>query len=354
MNMRKHATKDGITRYIEIISCCIVLLFLYGCKSPGDELFFSPENFRVWPEPPEQPRIRYLGDLSTQKDLEKPKAFDLAELIFGAKKVGVLISPYAVTISSDYKLYATDTSAGTVHIFDLRKRQYKQFDKINSKEKLQKPVGIAIADNWVYIVDSVLHKVCVFNNKEKCLFSFGEDQLKRPSGIAYQSDTKEVYITDTASHKIMVFTNTGRFVREIGSRGINAGQFNFPTQLWIDANGKIYVSDTLNYRVQVLSEQGTPRLIFGQQGDRPGDFAHPCGIASDSYDNIYVLDRQFENIQIFNSRGQVLMAFGHEGTQPGQFWLPSGICIDDHNRIYVADSFNKRIQIFQLLEQKDQ
>ena len=353
MHVCKNISKDSINVYKKGISCCILLVLMYGCSGSKNELSFTPEQVLVWPELPEKPRIRYLAEISTENDLKKAKFFDLGELIFGKKEVGVLIAPYAIAISRDYKLFVTDTSTGTVHIFDLLKRQYRQFGKISSKERLQTPVGIALADNWVYIVDSMLHKVCVFDTKGKYLFSFGDNRLKRPSGIASQKDSKQVFVTDTAAHTIMVFTSGGKFIKEIGSRGITSGTFNFPTQLWIDRNGKIYVSDTLNYRVQVFSDNWNPQIIFGRQGDRPGNFAHPCGIATDSYGNIYVSDRQFENIQIFNSQGQILMTFGHEGTQPGQFWLPSGICIDDHNRIYVADSFNKRIQIFQLLEQKD-
>lgn len=344
--------RNNISLYKKSISCCVLLLLLYGCSSSRNELFFTPDNYLVWPEPPEKPRIRYMGTISTENDLKKKNSFnfDLGELFFGKKKVGVLISPYAVAIDHDYKLYITDTSAGIVHIFDLPRRQYKQFGKISKKENLQKPVGIDVINNWVYVVDSVMHKVFIFDNKGKYLFSFGDDVLIRPSGITHSRDDKEVFIVDTGGHAIIEFTSGGKFIKKIGSRGIDPGLFNFPTQICLDNNGKIYVSDTLNYRVQVFSNQWIPQIIFGQQGDRPGNFAHPCGIATDSFDNIYVLDRQFENIQIFNSQGQILMAFGQEGTNPGQFWLPSGICIDDHNRIYVADSFNKRVQIFQLLE----
>ena len=354
MNVYKKIFKDNFNLYLKSISCCILLALLNGCGGSQKELSFAPEQVLIWPEAPEKPRIRYLAELSTENDLKKPNVFDLGELIFGKKEVGVLIAPYAIAITRDYKLFVTDTSTGTVHIFDLVKRQYRQFGKISSKERLQTPVGIAVADNWVYVADSMLRKVCVFDIKGKYLFSFGDNQLKRPSGIAYQKGSKEVFVTDTAAHTIMVFTNGGKFIKEIGSRGTGVGQFNFPTQLWIDKNRKIYVSDTLNYRVQVFSDEWNPQMVFGRQGDRPGNFAHPCGITTDSFGNIYVSDRQFENVQIFNSQGQILMAFGHEGTRSGQFWLPSGICIDDHNRIFVADTFNKRIQIFQLLEQEDQ
>ena len=353
MDIRKNTYKHFFSLNKKSIAGCILILFLFGCSSSQNELFFNPENFLVWPQPPEKPRIRYLGTISTENDLKKKHSFnfDLGELFFGRKEIGVLISPYAIAIDQDYKLYVTDTSAGIVHIFNLPKREYSQFGKISKKESLQKPVGITVIGNWVYVVDSMLHKVFIFDNKGKYLFSFGDDKLIRPSGITHSKDKKEVFVADTAGHTIIAFTSGGKFITKIGSRGIEPGLFNFPTQLCSDNNGRIYVSDTLNYRIQVFSNQWVPQIIFGKQGDRPGNFAHPCGIATDSYDNIYVADRQFENIQIFNSQGQILMAFGHEGTQPGQFWLPSGICTDDHNRIYVADSFNKRIQVFQLLEQ---
>jgi DNA-binding beta-propeller fold protein YncE len=139
MYMFKNISKNSS----KVILCCILLLPLYGCNGPGNELFF------------------------------------------GKKKIGVLISPYATAIAHDYKLYVTDTSEGTVHIFDLRKRQYRHFGEIDNNKRLQKPVGITVSGNWIYVVDSMLHKVCIFNTAGKFLFSFGDDRLKRPSGIVW-------------------------------------------------------------------------------------------------------------------------------------------------------------------------
>jgi DNA-binding beta-propeller fold protein YncE len=355
MTMKKETHK----RFVIFVKMCIsgIVLFLSfcGCSGPRSELFFPSDKLLVWPEPPEQPRIRYVGSISTQADVQKQASWtqDLSELIFGRKKIGVLVAPYAVAVDLDDRLYVTDTSVGVVHIFDLKKRQYVQFTEMDNHEKLLKPVGLAIVDRWIYVVDSMLHKVCVFDKKGKYLFSFGGERLTRPSGIAYRQDEKALYITDTARHVINIFTSGGKFIRQVGSRGTSPGMFNFPTHLWTDKNGNLYVSDTLNYRIQMFANEHGSLRMFGQQGDRPGNFAHPCGIATDSYGNIYVTDRQFENVQIFNTQGQILMAFGREGTQAGQFWLPSGICIDRRNRIYVADSFNKRIQIFELVEQAE-
>jgi DNA-binding beta-propeller fold protein YncE len=323
-----------------------------GCQSPQAELLSRTATPLVWPKPPEKPRIRYLGAISTEADLKRhvPWTEGLGNLLFGRKKIGVLVSPYAVAVDQAGRLFVTDTAAAVVHVFDLRMRRYKQFADLAGQEKLRKPVGLALAGNRIYVVDSVLRKVCVFDRDGRFIFSFGSDRLGRPSGIACRQDNGTVYVADTARHTIDVFTRDGKFVRQIGSRGVMPGTFNFPTHLWLDARGNLYVSDTLNYRIQVFSPDGNFLMTFGRQGDRPGNFAHPCGVATDTFGNIYVTDRQFENVQIFDAQGHVLMAFGEEGTQPGQFWLPAGIFIDSRNRIYVADSFNKRVQVFELLE----
>ncbi len=323
-----------------------------GCQSRRAELPFRSGTPLVWPEPPEAPRIRYLGALSTEADLKREVSLveGLGDLLFGKKKIGVLVAPYAVAVDQSGRLFVTDAAGAAVHVFGLNTRQYKQFADLTDGEKLRKPVGLALVDNRIYVVDSALRKVCVFDRNGQFIFSFGSERLTRPSGIAYRMDDETVYVVDTARHAIDVFTKSGKFIRQIGARGLAPGMFNFPTHLWLDGRGNLYVSDTLNYRVQVFTRDGRFLTTFGRQGDRPGNFAHPCGVASDTLGNIYVTDRQFENVQIFDPQGHILMAFGEEGTQPGQFWLPAGIFIDDRNRIYVADSFNKRIQIFQLLE----
>ena len=329
-----------------LLSCC------HGCGSNPDELSLRPDVQLAWPAPPEKPRIIYLGVISTEADLKAEVSWTqgLGELLFGKSKIGVLVAPSAVAIDQDDRLFVTDSAGAAVHIFDLNKRTYKQFADLAGREKLLKPVGLTIVGNRIYVVDSILRKVCVFDKKGKFIFSFGREHFTRPSGIAYSQEDEIVYVADTADHTIEVFTRGGKFIEQIGSRGLGAGSFNFPTHLWVDKSDRLYVSDTLNYRIQVFSREHRFLQMFGSQGDRPGNFAHPCGVATDGFGNIYITDKQFENVQVFDQQGRILLAFGQEGTQAGQFWLPAGIFIDRRNRIYVADSFNKRIQVFELVE----
>jgi len=330
-----------------------LVVLVSGCGPQGGNFVATTDIHKVWPEPPEQPRIMYLGQILTETDLEKAKSWTqgLGELVFGKGKVGVMVCPYAVAVDETGMMFVADSGGAVIHMFDLRTRNYNQFASLGDGRALQKPVGLAVFGERLYIVDSGLGEVCVFRRDGKFLFTFGAGQLERPSGIAVSDVGGIVYVSDAARHVVWRFSPDGTLLGQMGTRGLGAGQFNFPTHLCVDRTGRLYVSDTLNYRVQIFEPNGTFVRMFGQQGDRPGNFAHPCAIATDSRGNIYVTDRQFENIQIFNPQGQILMAFGQEGTGPGEFWLPGGIFIDHRNKIYVADSFNKRIQIFDLLQE---
>jgi DNA-binding beta-propeller fold protein YncE len=352
LTSKSHPDRWLVVAIRQIALCLTVMMLCCSCGSGRGKLFEQLNQPVFWPAPPEQPRIKYLGQLSTEEDLKREVSSmaALGRFIFGRENIGVLTSPRGLALDNQERLFVADSSGAVVHMMNLATRKYRQFSKLAGEEKLLSPIDLTVVDNDIYVSDSVLKKICVFNQKGEYKFSFGSGILQRPSGIVYSYTQKQLYVVDTKRHVVDVFDKQGHHLNEFGSRGTGRGQFNFPTYLWIDKEGKLYVSDTLNYRIQVLTPDGKVLMVLGRHGNRPGYFAHPCGVATDSFGNIYVSDKQFENIQVFNSRGQILMAFGSEGHGPGQFWLPTGIFIDDNNRIFVADSFNKRIQVFQLLE----
>ncbi|MHC5172690.1 MAG: 6-bladed beta-propeller [Planctomycetota bacterium] len=345
-----HGFNHNITAIGSAALAMILCVALGGCSRPAGTIFTPLTEPLLWPQPPETPRIAYVGMISTEDDLKPAVSWSqgLKELFFGKEEIGVLISPTAV-IGDSEKIYVTD-SAGSVHIFDLESRQYTQVTLVGTEETLIMPVAATFMNQNICITDSVLKKVFVFDKRGNYEFSLGRDILQRPTGVVFNSLFNKLYVADTAKHNVKVFDSAGNQVSEFGSRGVEPGQFNFPTHLCTDEEGNVYVSDTLNYRVQVFSHKGTFLRTFGIHGDRPGNFAHPAGIATDSRGHVYVVDKQYENIQIFDAEGNILMAIGVEGHGPGQFWLPAGIFIGTDDRVYVADTFNKRIQVFEFLK----
>ena len=115
----------------------------------------------------------------------------------------------------------------------------------------------------------------------------------------------------------------GSTVRTIGKRGGEPGEFNFPTNLFVDTQGRLYVADTLNFRIQIFDPDGKLLSAFGTLGDTPGSLNRPKGVGVDSEGHIYVADTSFNNFQIFDQNGQLLLFVGAVG-QRARRVLPAG------------------------------
>ncbi len=318
-----------------------------GCSGAKDTS--KEEKELIWPLPPEQPRIKYLRSLSDRKSIEGSES-KILESLLGEEKSDALQKPYGV-VAADDKVYVTESTGGRVFVFDLKNSKLS-FIGSSSFGSVTMPIGIA-ADSAgnVYITDVMQKAVLVFNPLGKMILSFGSDAgLENPAGIAINNLLKRIYVVDSKAHKVKVYSLDGKFLFDFGKRGIEDGEFNFPTNIAIDREGKIYIVDTINARVEVFDADGKFLWKFGSLGDSFGQFTRPKGIAVDSHGNIYVVDAAFNNFQIFNNEGKLLMHVGSFGTEAGNFWLPTGISVDNQDRIYVVDATNKRVQVFQLIK----
>ena len=180
------------------------------------------------------------------------------------------------------------------------------------------------------------------------LFRSKDGEFDSLAGIAIDRARNLLYVVDSSRHQILCYSTTnGERVRSIGRRGSGDGELNFPTNVFVDRQGRVYVADTLNFRVQVFDATGAFVRTFGVLGDGPGTFNRPKGVAVDSEGHIYVADAAFDNFQIFDAEGQLLLYVGRGGFDAGQFMLPAGLYIDDRDRIFVADQGNSRVQVFQ-------
>ncbi len=185
--------------------------------------------------------------------------------------------------------------------------------------------------------------------------AIGHDgELASPSGLAVDRVNKRLYVADAARHHILSYSTVdGTPVRTIGKRGSEPGEFNFPTNLAVDAGGRLYVTDTLNFRIQIFDADGEFVTTFGTLGDAPGCLNRPKGIGVDSEGHIYVIDASFNNFQIFDERDSCCCLSARADASPGEFFLPAGLYIDERDRIYVADQGNSRVQVFQYVRAGD-
>lgn len=327
-----------------------------GCQFPGSNPPTSREQAEinlVWPPPPLQPRIRFVRTIARPADLGiKPSFFGrLLEIIVG-KEESWLIRPTGVAANGQ-TIFIADAGAQALWIFNPQTGRFQKIQKSDA-ENLASPVAVAPGiGNRVYLADSYLSKVFIWDSDGKLLSTISDSNFHRPAGLAYDGARNRLYVADSAAHRIWIFAGDGKPLGEIGRRGDGDGEFNFPTHVALDKHGNLYVADSLNFRLQMFDSEGRFTGKFGRHGDSSGNFASPKGVAVDSEDHIYVVDALFDAVQIFDRAGQYLLTFGERGTGPGQFWLPNGIFIDGQDRIYVADSYNQRIQIFQYLKENE-
>jgi DNA-binding beta-propeller fold protein YncE len=296
-------------------------------------------------------------DSSAIKEFSAPRSFwgKLFEWVAGPSARPFFGRPYDLTEDTQGRLLVTDPALRLVHILDFERRRY---DALTGSKRVPfiSPIGIAVdtSDN-IYVADSARACIYVFDKKGKFLRYLGRDRddmnLKRPTGLAVDSEHGLLYIADTLRHQVLVFTLEGDPVKIIGHRGAGQGEFNFPAALTF-AKGSLYVVDTMNFRIQVFTREGNFLDSYGQLSEQEHRFNRPKGIAVDTEGKVYVVDALLENVQVFDPKGRILLYFGSSGRMEGQFQLPSGIHVTSRDQIYITDSYNQRVQVFHARHRK--
>jgi DNA-binding beta-propeller fold protein YncE len=337
-----YATLSLKMKYVVLF---LLIGFITGCAATPDRKAID----LVWPLPPDPPRIKFVDIIMSSLDLGKKRS--VTELLFGAEKPMTFTKPYGVAVGRDGKIYVTDV--GRVIVLDRENRDYSLLGVDPGTGQLRVPIGIASTNDGRIIVSDVgAARVYVYFDGRVIAVLGKTGEFESPSGVAIDEKNGILYVVDSKKHQVKSYTlNDYKPLGAIGKRGTQDGEFNYPTNIAVDDEGKLYVVDTGNFRVQVFDALGNLVKTIGQIGDTPGSLARPKGIAIDSEGHIYVVDAAFQNFQIFNQEGQLLLFVGSAGTEPGKFLLPAGIAIDGEDRIYVVDQYPGGIQIFQYLSE---
>jgi len=340
-----------------------LLLLIAGCGETKYLLKYEvpAEKAQVWPKLPDKPRFRYVGELTGEQNLKEvegsrsigTRIVDFLKWVVGLGSFGrkpvVLQRPQSGVVDNQGRILVTDVSRHAVFVFDPVGGSLKLWERATGDYNFVTPVGITLGkENTILVADAELGAVFQLDDKGNPVRSFGENDLKRPTGIARDPVSGQIFVADTKGHDIKIFNDDGSMVGTIGKRGVNPGEFNGPTYLNFSKN-KLYVTDTLNARVQILTRTGDFLSEFGRRGNYVGDMVRPKGVAAASDGTIYVIESLNDYLLVYSAEGQFLMPLGGTGSGVGQFYLPSGVWTDSKDRVYIADMFNGRIVILQYL-----
>ena len=358
------------------------------------------EQELTWPLPPEAPRVRYVGWVSTEADIGKSEGFlsRMRNRLAGTQgSVLGVQRPHDVHVDSGTRFFVSDGARGKVVLLN-KETQAATVIGNGGAGNLRKPMGLGgDGQGTVYVADASGSRVVAFDRDGNFLRAYGgELVLLNPVDVAVDVERDLLYVVDSYLHQVVAFSIAsgevigfiGKDVDElaekrrtlaeagttgahggaagaaddestshagtqagdlVGNRGGEAGEFRYPGFVAVAPDGTLYVTDQMNFRVQAFSPDGAFLRSIGQIGRTPGSFSRPKGIAVDTQGHLYVADALFNNIQVFDEQGQLLLVFGKVGSGEGEMYLPLGLHADGEDVIYVADRFNNRIQMFQFL-----
>src|SRR6187431_2745457 len=174
-----------------------------------------------------------------------------------------------------------------------------------------------------------------------------QGQFTNPHSLAVDN-IGNIYVGDTGNKRIQKFSPNGTFILSCGSVGSNDGQFSGLHDLAVDPEGKfVYSVELKNHRVQKFDSSGSFITKWGYNGAGGRDLMRaPHQIAVNSVGNVYLTDPNGNQILKYYDNGTFIGTIGSAGTDPGKFNGPHGIAIDAKDNFYVTDMKNYRIQVF--------
>lgn len=206
------------------------------------------------------------------------------------------------------------------------------------------PTDIAIANNRLYVLDGMNHRVVVFDLDGRYLLQFGRSELKRPIGLCTDRGGR-VYVANADTASVNIYSAEGEFLRGFTVTPIKGEEKPDITDCAVSEKGEIFLVDNDNHHVQVYSQEGRRLRWWGSFGENDKEFRYPATIGIDERGIVYVVDVINNKVKGFKPSGDLYLWIGGWGITPGKLFRPKGVLVSA-NRVFVSDSYTGVIQVF--------
>jgi DNA-binding beta-propeller fold protein YncE len=289
----------------------------------------------------------YFGDVDLGATVDKHSATGAFLLQFGNPGTGAnrFIYPSRVAVAPDRTVYVADARDNTVSAHSPQGVELRSV----SNSQTPNPRGIAVDATRVYVSDSSLQRVQVFDRNLNFVTSFGAGRLGGDlRGLALDPRNGWIYVVDAATARIYKFTTGGQFLTSFGSEGTGNGQFSGGGRdVTVDGDGNVWVGDMPNFRAQKFSPTGQFLLaVPGPPVPPPdGGFNEPRAVAVDASGNVFVSDTHNWRIEKFDAAGQFTLEWGSRGGGAYKYNYAKGLAVDRASgAVYVCDTDNGRVK----------
>jgi DNA-binding beta-propeller fold protein YncE len=224
------------------------------------------------------------------------------------------------------------------------------------------PWDVALdADGFIYVADTWNHRIQKFTPQGEFVqmwATFGGTEtmygLWGPRSIVIDGNNR-LYVTDTGNKRIVVYDTDGIALGEFGGVGFDAGQFDEPVGLAVNADGLLYVADTWNRRVQSLFfnpefQLATPVNMWDVYGWYGQSLENKPYIAVGPEGNVFITDPEGYRVIQFDADGNYIQNWGTYSSGIDGFGLPGGVAVDADGGVWVSDAGNNILMHFTMPE----
>ncbi len=216
----------------------------------------------------------------------------------------------------------------------------------------------------LYITDYAADQILVYNPDGKFLFAWGSEgkrpgQFQAPVGIA-QDAQGNLYVVEFYNHRVQKFTADGKFLLTWGEEGDwkvpnePPEKMLYPAGIDVGPGGNIYVSDAGRDRIKVFTQDGKFLRQFGSKGMEAGKLSAMAGLSFDTTGRLHEADSSAHRVQMFSKEGTFLASWKLPDTEELKIWSPTTIFADQDNFLFVSDVANNRIYKLKIEETNHQ
>lgn len=241
-------------------------------------------------------------------------------------------SPYDVAVTQQGYLVVPEYKYQTVTIYDDGGSKKHSFGNANHHGKengqLHSPSAVAIRGDYLYICELGNNRIQKFSISKKCFISkfgkpgSGDGEFNNPTGICIDPQGR-VFVADRDNDRIQVFDDGNNFVNAFHC-------LQKPWGLTFDLQGRLHVTAWGSNCIHVFSQEGHPLTNYGSE-----TLNGPTGIAVNGEGHIAISESGQSNRFLIFSPGLTLLH-----VVSGEFGAGRGIVCDKDGYFWVADSDN--------------
>ena len=221
---------------------------------------------------------------------------------------GTLQKPTGIAVSSKGLIAIADFQKNGIVICDEEGKIVRRLGcKGENPGQLSGPVDVTfINDDEILVADEWNHRVQQFNlhSEQNSVSSFGrqgtgDGKFRDPVSVC-MDDERRIIVSDYSNHRVQVLTRDGAPMLKFGDSGPE--KLSNPVGCVCYKNMFI-VADNKNSCLKIFNSSGNFLRKIGEKGNEGGQFLMPYGVCVDQHGNILVSDRDSGHIQQFTIEG---------------------------------------------------